>query len=153
MKKKKKLQWQYSNVLKSNPFQSDSLTAKPVSRMSLPPSYKAALQTAFLGFLLSPQYLLYISDCITSSCIRTCPHTHTHTLSFCLIGFMFLNVYFFSALWTWWWLVRAHQFLWKEILLQLQDRSVPVGEAQRMAGEVAKSISLYKLWLCPSVVT
>lgn len=33
-------------------------------------------------------------------------------------------------------LVRAHQFFREEVLLQLQNRSVTVGEAQRVAGEV-----------------
>lgn len=34
------------------------------------------------------------------------------------------------------WLDRAHQLIWQEILLQLQDGGFPMGEAKRMAREV-----------------
>lgn len=63
--------------------------------------------------------------------------THIHPHNCFLSGSVPKYFFLFLALWTWWWLVRAHQLVWKEILLQLQDRGVPVGEAQRMAGEVA----------------
>lgn len=50
------------------------------------------------------------------------------------------------ALWTRWRLDRAHQLVWKEILLQLPDGGFTVGEAERMAREVAVIISYATEW-------
>lgn len=74
-----------------------------------------------------------ISHRITTSFIRL--------LTWALVFYYYwyptlLTAFLTSALRAWRRLVRAHQLLWEEILLQLQDRGVPVGEAQRMAGEV-----------------
>lgn len=44
--------------------------------------------------------------------------------------------FFYSAVWASRWLVWTHQFFREEVLLQLQDRGVSVGETQRVAGEV-----------------
>lgn len=64
--------------------------------------------------------------------------THTDTRCWFLTAWPGFPVLFISALRAWRRLDGAHQLIRKEILLQLQDGGVPVGEAQRMAGEVGR---------------
>lgn len=88
---------------------------------------------SYLPSLISPVHFQIILQALASDLVNTRKHNWLLVCWPCITKYSLL----ISALRTWWRLDGAHQLIWKEILLQLQDRGVPVGEAQRMAGEVA----------------
>lgn len=116
---------------------------RTVSEISLPSHLKILCENNQALALFRPQYLFQITlQALASDLLNT--RAHNRFLS----GWHHVPKYslFFSALRTWWWLVRAHQLIWKEILLQLQDRGVPVGEAQGVAWEVAITPFTQSTW-------